>query len=120
MHGETEYLSYRFMLNLTSYHAAQDGVAWADRSERMRLEVGGRDRAKFLHNLTTNEVKRLPPGRGCETFVTSLQVKILGLVNVLAWAHSILGGCCPGGLVLALPHFQKYGVFDDVTLDDRS
>ena len=84
MHGETEYLSYRFMLNLTSYHAAQDGVAWADRSERMRLEVGGRDRAKFLHNLTTNEVKRLPPGRGCETFVTSLQGKTLAIVNMLA------------------------------------
>ena len=64
--GRLEHFSYRFMLNLTSYHASQDGVAWADRSERMRLEVGGRDRAKFLHNLTTNEVKRLPPGRGCE------------------------------------------------------
>ena len=89
MHGETEYLSYRFMLNLTSYQAAQNGVAWADRSERVRLEVGGRDRAKFLHNLTTNEVKRLPPGRGCETFVTSLQGKTLAIVNMLACTDSI-------------------------------
>ena len=26
----------------------------------------------------------------------------------------------PGGLVLVFPHFQKYGVFDDVSIDDRS
>lgn len=108
------------MLNLTSYHAAQNGVAWADRSERVRLEVADRDRAKFLHNLTTNEVKRLPPGRGCETFVTSLQGKTLAIVNMLACADSILVCADPGGLVLALPHFQKYGVFDEITLDDRS
>jgi folate-binding protein YgfZ len=108
------------MLNLTGYQAAQNGVAWADRSDRVRLEVGGRDRAKFLHNLTTNEVKRLPPGRGCETFVTSLQGKTLAFVNLLACDNSILVCADQGGLVLALPHFQKYAVFDEITLDDRS
>ena len=63
------------MLNLAGYQAANEGVAWCDRSDRVRLEVAGPDRSKFLHNLTTNDVKRLPVGRGCEAFVTSLQGK---------------------------------------------
>ena len=33
---------------------------------------------------------------------------------------SILVCTDPGGLVLALPHFQKYGLFDDIVLEDRS
>ena len=38
-------------------------------------------------------------------------------VNLLACAESILVCADPGGLVLALPHFQKYGVFDEITLN---
>ena len=108
------------MLNLAGYQAANEGVAWCDRSDRVRLEVAGPDRSKFLHNLTTNDVKRLPVGRGCEAFVTSLQGKTLAFVTLLACADSILVCTDPGGLVVALPHFQKYGVFDDIALEDRS
>jgi tRNA-modifying protein YgfZ len=108
------------MLKQAGYRAATEGVAWSDRSDRVRLEIAGPDRAKFLHNLTTNDVKRLPVGRGCEAFVTSPQGKTLGLVKVLACEDSLLVCTDPGGLVLVLPHFQKYGVFDDIVLEDRS
>ncbi len=108
------------MLNLNGYRAAQEAVAWSDRSGRVRLEIAGPDRAKFLHNLTTNDVKRLPLGRGCEAFVTSPQGKALAYVKILACPESILVSTDPGGLVLALPHLQKYGVFDDIVLEDRS
>jgi folate-binding protein YgfZ len=91
-----------------------------DRSERARLEIGGPDRAKFLHNLTTNEVKRLPVGRGCEAFVTSTQGKTLAFTILLACEDRILVRSDPGGLEAALPHFRKYAVFDDVTIDDVS
>jgi folate-binding protein YgfZ len=90
----------------------------ADRSDRVRLEIAGPDRAKFLHNLTTNEVKRLPSGRGCEAFVTSLQGKTIAYVIVLAADDRILVRTDPGGAGLMLPHLRKYGVFDDVTIDD--
>src|SRR5271165_6471169 len=108
------------MLKLTGYRAAQEAAAWCDQSSRVRLEVAGPDRAKFLHNLTTNDVKRLPVGRGCEAFVTSPQGKTLGFVKLLACADSVLVCTDPGGLVLVLPHLQKYGVFDDIVLEDRS
>ena len=74
----------KLMLNINGYRAVQTGVAWSDRSGRVRLEVAGPDRAKFLHNLTTNDVKRLPVNRGCEAFVTSPQGKALAYVKILA------------------------------------
>ena len=44
-----------------------ESARFSDRSSRVRLEVHGPDRAKFLHNLTTNDVKRLPAGKGHES-----------------------------------------------------
>ncbi len=91
-----------------------------DRSDRVRIDVSGPDRAKFLHNLTTNEVKRLAVGRGCEAFVTSLQGKTIAYVIILAAEDRILLRTDPAGVGLALPHLRKYGVFDDVSIEDVS
>ena len=93
-------------------------AGWIDRSDRDRLDVAGPDRAKFLHNLTTNDVKRLAVGRGHEAFVTSPQGKTLGYVTLLATEDAILVRSDPGGLAGVRPHFRKYGIFDDVTLSD--
>jgi folate-binding protein YgfZ len=101
------------------YHPPGEGFGLIDRSDRARVEVTGPDRAKFLHNLTTNEVKRLAAGRGCEAFVTSPQGKTIGYVILLAAEDRILVRSDPGGLELALAHLRKYGVFDDVTIEDR-
>jgi len=92
----------------------------ADRSDRCRIEVSGPDRAKFLHNLTTNDVKRLAAGRGHEAFVTSPQGKTIGYVVILAADDRILVRSDPGGMELVLPHVRKYGLFDDVAIVDRS
>jgi folate-binding protein YgfZ len=100
--------------------SAKPAVALVDRSNRVRVEVSGPDRAKFLHNLTTNDVKRLPAGRGCEAFVTSLQGKTIGYVILLAADDRIVVRSDPAGLELAMPQFRKYGVFDDVAIDDRT
>jgi folate-binding protein YgfZ len=100
--------------------ALDRGVAWIDRSDRVRMEVTGPDRAKFLHNLTTNEVKRLGVGRGCEAFVTSPQGKTLGFVTLHAGEDRIWLRTDSGGLVHVLPHFGKYGALDDVAWDDAT
>lgn len=101
-----------------AYRAATTRVGLIDRSDRARLEVSGPDRAKFLHNLTTNEIKRLGAGRGCEAFVTSPQGKTLGYVSLLVGNDRILVRADRDGLRLVRPHFEKYGMFDDIALDD--
>ena len=93
---------------------------FSDRSSGVRLEVLGPDRAKFLHNLTTNDVKRLSIGKGHESFVTSPQGKTLGFMTVLAADDRLILRTDPDGFSLALPHFQKYGVFDDISIETVS
>ena len=101
-------------------HNLLNRAGLVDRSDRVRVEVTGPDRAKFLHNLTTNEVKRLKVGRECEAFVTSPQGKTIGFVTLLAAEDRILVRSDPGGMELTMPHLRKYGIFDDVAIDDRS
>ncbi len=104
--------------NLDAYRAASNALVLIDRTDRVRLEVSGPDRAKFLHNLTTNDVKRLAAGQGIEAFVTSPQGKTLGYVTLLNTDDRLMVRTDPGGDIPMLPHLQKYGVFDDVALDD--
>jgi tRNA-modifying protein YgfZ len=103
-----------------SYHATVKSVGWTDRSQRARIEVRGPDRVKFLNNLLTNDVKRLAAGRGCESFVTSLQGKTLAYVTLLAAEDVILVRSERAALSNLIPHFEKYGLFDDVSWCDVS
>jgi tRNA-modifying protein YgfZ len=104
-----------------TYQSVQNRAGWIDRSGRVRLEIVGPDRAKFLHNLTTNDVKRLAEGSGHEAFVTSPQGKVLAYVSLLSAENAtILLRTDPGSIEALLPHLQKYGVFDDVTIEDVS
>src|SRR4051812_21459557 len=99
--------------DLDSYRSVVDRAGWVDRSDRPRLEIAGPDRAKFLHNLTTNDVKRLAEGAGHESFVTSPQGKVLAFITLLSGERAtILLRTDPGSLESLLPHLNKYGVFD--------
>lgn len=101
-------------------HSAPARLTWFDRSDRTRLEISGPDRAKFLHNLTTNDVKKLAEGTGHEAFVTSPQGKTLAYVTLLASDRAILLRTDRGDADLLQPHLQKYGVFDEVVIADVS
>ena len=104
--------------DLDAYRSVIERVGWVDRSDRPRLEIAGPDRAKFLHNLTTNDVKRLAKGAGQESFVTSPQGKVLAYITLLSGeGATILLRTDPGSLGSLLPHLNKYGVFDDVTIE---
>lgn len=102
------------------YRAAVETCAWVDLTDRTQLEVRGRDRAAFLHNFTTQEIKRLAAGEGCEAFVTNIKGRIVGHVFVFAGeeAHWLDGP--PGSAATLLPHFDRYIITEDVQFADRS
>ena len=95
-------------------------VVLVDRSNRVRIEVSGPDRAKFLHNLTTNDIKKLTAGKGKEAFVTTPQGKTLGFVTIHADETSMLVRSDPGTEGALLAHLNKYSIFDDVSCTDIS
>ncbi|MFI4873984.1 MAG: YgfZ/GcvT domain-containing protein [Blastopirellula sp. JB062] len=98
---------------------AREGLRF-DVSTRTRLQMSGEDRVKFLHNLSTAEIKRLAPAQGCETFIPTLQGKIFGHFFVLPTADSIYLSGVPRQAEPLLPHFQKYAVIEDVEVADRT
>jgi folate-binding protein YgfZ len=46
------------------------------------LDVRGADALAIVHNLTTNEVKSLDVGAGCESFITDVRGKMLGHIHL--------------------------------------
>src|SRR5947209_7371757 len=103
-----------------NYRRLIDRGGWFGRSARSRLEISGPDRARFLNNLVTCDVRRMSEGSGSEAFVTSPQGKTLAYVTLLATDRAILLRTEPESLGGILPHLRKYGVFDDVAIDDAS
>jgi folate-binding protein YgfZ len=88
--------------------------------ERALIRLTGGDRAAFLHNMTTNDVKGLAPGQGCPAVVVNQRGLILDWVGVYAGAeeHWVIGS--PGKAAELMAWFDKYLITEDVALEDRS
>ena len=73
------------------YQALRHGAAWLDLSARGRIVVRGRDRARLLHAIASNEVKKMTPGTGCYAFRLTPQ----GRVNKKLMRVVLEGGEAP-------------------------
>jgi folate-binding protein YgfZ len=102
------------------YAAARSSAALFDLSDRTQIELTGGDRAKFLHNFCTNDIRSLKPGQGCEAFVCNVQAKTLGHIFVFAAPESLLIDSVPGANISLLKHLQKYHITEDVEFVDRT
>lgn len=102
------------------YAVLHTGPAWIDRSYRALLEVTGKDRVAWAHNLTTNQVKTLGRDEGNYAFVLNAQGRILFDLNIVARAESIWIDLDHRFLQTALTHFNKYIIMEDVRLADRT
>src|SRR5215468_6554820 len=100
------------------YQALRHGAAWIDLSERCRIIVRGRDRARLLHNLTSNEVKMLTPGAGCYAFLLSPQGRIQADLNLFCFADHFLIDTEPELRERVLAHIRRYIIADQVELED--
>lgn len=100
--------------------AVDGAVALAHRPDRLHLILRGPDRARCLHNLCTNEVRKLPAGRGREAFVTTLQGKCLAYVTLLAEPDQIRVRSDRASAAVLQAHLLKYAALDDVEVDDHS
>jgi tRNA-modifying protein YgfZ len=105
---------------LLQYDALIHGVGFAPLTGRTIIEVAGADRVQILQSFTTNDVKRLRPGQGCEAFVTSSQGKILAHVWIFAEADRHILDTTSGQAQFIVDHFNRYVITEDVTFTDRS
>jgi len=100
------------------YRALRDSAAWLALDTRGRLVARGRDRARFLHNITSNEVKKMAPGAGCYAFLLTAQGRIQADLHLFCFPDRFLIDTEPDlrtkvpGLIL------KYKVADQIELED--
>jgi len=104
---------------LAEYEALTTGAGYVPLA-RTQIELTGGDRARFLHNLCTNEIRKLAAGAGNEIFLTSVQGKTLGHGFAFVGPDSIVLDSVAGQSETLLKHLDKYLVSEDVTITDRS
>src|SRR3989338_7848865 len=75
---------WRIASTEAEYRALRTGVGLIDYSTQGLIQVQGADRAAFLHNLLTNDIKRLAPGSGCRAALLNANGKLISELLVLA------------------------------------
>ncbi|MCY2965694.1 MAG: hypothetical protein NT069_19030 [Planctomycetota bacterium] len=101
----------------TLLNLARTGCVWFEMPGRTHIELRGADRAKFLHNFCTNDIKGLSTGNGCEAFITSIQGKILGHVFVYAEPDVLALASVPGAPVTVPDHRRGHISGSDLRLE---
>jgi len=102
------------------YDALRQGVAWLDLDSRGRIAARGRDRARLLHNITSNEVKKMVPGDSCYAFLLNPQGRIQADLHLLCLADHFLIDTDPGLREKVYQHIRRYIIADQVELEDVS
>ncbi|MFV0445468.1 MAG: YgfZ/GcvT domain-containing protein [Planctomycetaceae bacterium] len=102
------------------YRAAESKCVIVDLSDRDQIELTGADRAAFLHNFCTQEIKKLAAGHGAEAFLTNIKGRILGHVLVFVGDDALWLDGPPGTAAAIVPHLDRYLITEDVQIADRS
>src|SRR5947207_5095007 len=102
------------------YQALRHGAAFIDLSARGRIVARGRDRARLLHSLTSNEVKKMMPGSGCYAFLLSPQGRIQADLNLFCFDDHFLIDTEPELREKVHQHIKRYIIADQVELEDVS
>ena len=102
------------------YDAVRGGAGALDASYAGKLAVSGRDRAKYLHNMLSNDIKNLPAGKGCHATLLTHQGRMEADLYAYALADEIRLECSPAATERVVATLNKYIIADQVTLADRT
>jgi folate-binding protein YgfZ len=102
------------------YDAAVTGAGVVRLRDWSTVGVTGADRASFLHNMCTNDVKRLAVGEGCEAFFTDVKGKTVAHGFLLAGEGAIEIVMVPGTGAGLIAQLDRYVIREDVVLSDKS
>lgn len=101
------------------YEALNAGAGMVDLSGRTQVELRGDDRATLLHNLCTNDVRRLAAGQGCEALLLDLRGHVQFHVFVFAGHESLVLDTVAAQGSRLVAHLDRYVIRERVELHDR-
>ncbi len=101
---------------IAEQQTAEKEAVWIPLPALIRIVVEGQDRARYLHNFCTNDVKKLGNGQVCEAFFVDVKARILAHGWILAreTCHEIW--MLPGDEQGLLRHLNKYIITEDVVI----
>jgi folate-binding protein YgfZ len=102
------------------YQALRHGAAWLDVDARGRIVARGRDRARLLHAISSNEVKKMVAGDACYGFLLNPQGRIQADLHLLCLADYFLIDTEPGLREKVHQLIRRYIIADQVELEDVS
>lgn len=95
-----------------------------DRSEVGKLVLTGPDAPGFLHNISTNDIKPMPLGAGCETFFCDARAKALFFATVyhvrFAGKNAMWLETVPGAVAGLQKHLDKFLIAEQVEIHDAT
>ena len=104
---------------MNTYSSAHDNAVWRNLSHFGRFRFAGADAATLLHHLTTNDIKGLQPGAGCEAVLVNHKARVLDWLTVFRQDDALLTITSPNRRALLRPHAEKFILFrQDVKIED--
>ena len=107
------------------YRAATTGAALFDHSDFAKILVTGPDAPMFLGNLSTNDIKNIPLGGGCESYFCDPRGKVLFQtwmyhLRLGVHPHVICVETLPGRGEALFKHLDRYLISEAVELNDAT
>lgn len=96
----------------------QSGCAVFDMNWRALINVTGKDRVRWLHNMVTNNVRDLQLNRGAYNFVLNAQGRILGDLNIFNRGEFLVLETDRRQVETLLTTLQRFIIMDKVELSD--
>jgi len=100
------------------YRAARETAALFDTSWHAIITLAGRDRVKYLHNVSSNDIKALAEGRGTLALLLSPQGRILAELEVYALPERLLVLTHVSRREQTVATLKKYVIGSQVTIED--
>ena len=107
------------------YAAATSSAALFDTSGAAKLLLTGPDAPMFLGNLSTNDVKNLPLGGGCEAYFCDPRAKVkfqswIFHVRLSDGRHALWVETTPGRNTELVQYLDRYLISEQVEIADRT
>ncbi len=100
------------------YKFARESVGLVDKNYRAVISFTGKDRARYLNAMLTNNIRDLAPGHGNISLLLSPQGRIMAEVETLVLDDRLLVISYAMIRARLVETFDKFIIMDDVTLED--
>jgi folate-binding protein YgfZ len=104
----------------TEYEALTHATGIIDHAVGGVLRLRGKDRARFLNAMVTNDVEKLAPGHSCAALITTTKGKVIAELLVLMRAAEIIVLVLQGPVARVVESLDSHIIADDVELENIS